>query len=163
MWISLEGHRILLHREQTAVHSHNHQSESFLLLFAFCKQLHMESEFVVQLYQTSLVIYLLVLRITFFLRKPKAKIIPRYLVRRIWFTISFIVHCFFFGLSFHSWKFWGIKQLVNAWKYTYFSTGDSGLNIQLSQFANFTKTKMVSCFRLSFQQVEYCFLVNLGS
>ena len=37
------------------------------------------------------------------------------------------------------------------------------LNIQLSQFANFTKTKMVSCFRLSFQQVEYCFIVNLGS
>ena len=29
MWISLEGHRILLHREQTEAHSHNHQSESF--------------------------------------------------------------------------------------------------------------------------------------
>ena len=111
VWISLEGHRILLHREQTAVHSHNHQSESFLLLFAFYKQLHTESEFVVQLYQTSLVIYLLVLRITFFLRKPKAKIIPRYLVRRIWFTISFIVHCFFLACHFTAESFGDLNSL----------------------------------------------------
>ena len=33
VWISLEGHRILLHREQTAAHSHNHQSESFLVVY----------------------------------------------------------------------------------------------------------------------------------
>ena len=35
VWISLEGHRILLHREQTAAHSHNHQSESLFCCLPF--------------------------------------------------------------------------------------------------------------------------------
>ena len=43
-----------------------------------------------------------------------------------------------------------------------FSTGDSGWNIQLSQFANFTNRNIVSCFRLLFSVSKIIFFCEFG-
>ena len=117
------------------------------------------------MYQTSLVVCLLVLRMKFFSKSQKRKSKNNSKILSFKNLIYSQFYCplfFFFRLLFDRWKFWRINQLVNAWKYTYYSTGVSRLNIGLLQFANFTKKKMVSCFILLFQWVENCFFVNLG-
>ena len=99
------------------------------------------------------------------MKNQKPKRIPWYQVWRIWFTVNVIVHCLFcflFGSMFDRLKFWRIKQLLNVWKCTYFSTGDSGRNIQLSQFANFTNRKIVSCFGLPFSVSKIIFFCEFG-
>ena len=99
------------------------------------------------------------------MKNQKPKRIPWYQVWRIRFTVNVIVHCLFcllFGSMFDRLKFWRIKQLLNVWKCTYFSTGDSGRNIQLSQFANFTNRKIVSCFGLPFSVSKIIFFCEFG-
>ena len=89
------------------------------------------------MYQTSLVVCLLVLRMKFFSKSQKRKSKNNSKILSFKNLIYSQFYCplfFFFHLLFDRWKFWRINQLVNAWKYTYYSTGDSGSIIAICKF-----------------------------